>query len=64
MDSKDLVEANKRLGDVICKELKEFEKISGMQVTGIKIKRLDNAAVCPEIEYVTVKVVIPEPQWR
>jgi hypothetical protein len=60
MDTTDLAAEKRRLEDVFCREIKAFEKKTGMAVTGMKIKRLDNAAACPDIEFITLKAVIPD----
>jgi len=60
MDTRELAEENRKLGAVLCQKFMEFEEKSGMQITGIKIKRVDSAAACPIIDSVTVKVKIPD----
>ena len=60
MDTSELASVKRELELKIERQLREFEEKSGMAVRGFKIKRLDNASVCPAIESVIVKVEIPE----
>ena len=60
MDVKDLASAKRALDLRIAKELIEFEEKTGLFIKGFKIKRIDNASVCPAIDYVNVKVEVPE----
>jgi hypothetical protein len=52
MDVKDLADEKRRLEFRLCKEIREFEQKTEMQVTGIKFNRFDDQA----IESVTLKV--------
>ena len=54
MDVKDLADEKRRSGVVICQHIREFERKTGMIVTGIKIKRDEMG-----IESVDVKVELP-----
>jgi len=60
MDSRELGPAKKQLEDKVGKEFIEFEKKSGMAIKGLKIKRVDSAAMCPDIDYIIIKVEIPD----
>lgn len=55
MDTKDLLDEKRRLGVVLCQDIREFERKTGMEVTGIKIKRDEQG-----VESVTVKAEIPD----
>ena len=60
MDVKDLADSKRRLGVVLCQDIREFEQKTGLEVTGIKIKRQDTAESLPPIESVIVKVDVPD----
>jgi hypothetical protein len=55
MDIKDLADAKRGLGLRICQEIREFEQKTGMEVTGIGIRRDEQG-----IENVSVKVEMPD----
>lgn len=55
MDTKDLSDAKRRLGVVLAQDIREFEKATGLEVTGIKIKRDEQG-----IESVVPIIAIPD----
>lgn len=57
MDAKDLADEKRRLGIRLCQPIREFEQATGLEVTGIKIKRDENDQ---KIDSVVPKVVIPD----
>ena len=60
MDVRELPSLKRDLDRRIAKEFIAFEERTGMFIKGFKIKRVDSAALCPVIDYVMVKVEVPE----
>jgi len=57
MDTTELAEAKRRLGIAVAQLFNEFESKTGLQVIGLKIKRLPDEQW---IESVTVKIDVPD----
>lgn len=55
MDINQIVDEKRGLSLRICQDIRDFERKTGMEVTGIKIKRDEQG-----IESVTVKIEIPD----
>jgi hypothetical protein len=55
VDTKDLLDQKRGSGFVLCQDIREFEQKTGMEFTGIKIKRDEQG-----IESVTLKAEIPD----
>ena len=51
----DIKDEKRKLGIVLCQDIREFEQRTGFEVSGIKIKRDDQG-----IDEVVVKVEVPD----